>query len=130
MKTVFISGASGGIGLSVVEKFLNEGYFVVAQANRNSDSVKLLANELNKQDYLSVFSVDFNNQESVLLALQELKKSFKHFDAVVIAHGIDLYSLLTDTTIRDYDEIFNLNVKSVFLILKTTSRLATGRWRT
>ena len=118
MKTVFISGASGGIGLSIVEKLLKEGYFVVAQANSNSQKVIELAKQLNLQDYVCVVNADFSSEEKTISMLQDVKNSFKHFDAIVTAHGIDLYSLLTDTTIADYDKIFDVNVKSTFLTLK------------
>lgn len=118
MKTVFLSGASGGIGLSIAEKFLKNDYFVVAQANSNTDAVITLAEKLNKKDYLYLVKTDFYNEEDTFSTLKTIKKSFKHFDAIVTAHGVDLYELLTDTTIDDYDKVFNVNVKSVFLILK------------
>ncbi len=118
MKTVFISGASGGIGLSIAEKFLNQGYFVVAHANSNADVLRTLAEKLNKQDYLYVVTADFCDQEKTLFMLNEIKKSFKHFDAIVTAHGIDLYTLLTDTSPIEFDKVFEVNVKSVYLLLK------------
>ena len=118
MKTVFSTGASGGIGLGIVEKFLNKEYFVVAQANKNAKTLYDLAEKLNKKDYLSVVSADFTNQQQTLEMLNAVKKSFKHFDAVVTSHGIDLYALLTDTEVNEYDKVFDVNVKSVYLILK------------
>lgn len=118
MKTVFISGASGGIGLGIVEKFLNQDYFVIAQANKNVKAVYDLAKKLNKEDYLYVITADFTNIEQTISMLSNVKNSFKHIDAVVTAHGVDLYALLTDTTILEYDKVFDVNVKSTYIILK------------
>ena len=36
MKTALITGASGGIGFAVVKKFIENGYFVVAQYNKGA----------------------------------------------------------------------------------------------
>lgn len=127
MKTVFISGASGGIGISIVEKFLSEGYFVVAQANSNPEAVKNLAIKLNKEDYVSIVNTDFCDQENTVSMLTQVKKSFKHFDAIVTAHGVDLYELLTDTSCQDFDKVFDVNVKSVYLILKELLPLMINR---
>ena len=76
MKTVFISGASGGIGLGIVEKFLNQDYFVIAQANKNVKAVYDLAKKLNKEDYLYVFTADFTNIEQTISMLSNVKNSF------------------------------------------------------
>lgn len=118
MKTVFVSGASGGIGIAVCEKFLSEGYFVVAQYNGNLSSLKELAKKSGKDDYLYAVKSDFTNTEQTIKTVKEVTESFRHFDAVVTAAGVDSYGLFTDTSVEEWDRVFNINVKSTFLILK------------
>ena len=46
MKTALITGASGGIGFAVVKKFIENGYFVVAQYNKGAAEIERLSSEL------------------------------------------------------------------------------------
>lgn len=57
MKKVIITGASRGIGLATVNKFLNEGWFVIGASTKE---VKII-NNINYHHYI----LDLNNPESV-----------------------------------------------------------------
>ena len=48
IKSVLILGASSDIGISVVKKFINEGWYVFAHGNKNTKQLKKLDNLNNK----------------------------------------------------------------------------------
>ena len=66
----------------------------------------------------TVFSAyaDFNNANSVKEMFNQISKSFKHVDVLVNNAGAGLYKLITETTETEWDTLFNVNVKSAFVL--------------
>ncbi len=121
MKVAILTGASGGIGKETVKVFIKNGYFVCGQYNKSEKQIEELKKELaeeNLADSFFAFKCDLKNPESVKCAIESLSKSFKHIDVLVNNAGCDLYKLITDTTDTDWQEIFDVNVKSAFTFSK------------
>lgn len=119
MKVAFISGAGGGIGSATVKKFISEGYFVVGQYNKNKVGIENLVSELKlqgKADYFFAVQCDFNDKDQIQNMLSVINKSFKRIDVIVNNAGAGLYKLITDTSEQEWDSLFNVNVKSAFLV--------------
>ena len=119
LKTAFITGASGGIGSATALKFLENGYFVIAQYNSSTDGIKNLisvAKEKEFSDYLFTIQCDFSKTDSVKNMLEVVCKSFKRIDVLVNNAGVGAYKLITETTEEEWDKLFNVNVKSVYMI--------------
>lgn len=119
MKVALITGASSGIGRETAKLFAKNGYFVIAHYNTNKQGVESLIAELEKENISNtVFSAyaDFNDTFSVKEMFREISKSFKHIDVLVNNAGAGLYKLITDTTESEWDTLFNVNVKSAFVL--------------
>ncbi len=119
MKRVFISGASGGIGFATAKKFLENGYFVIAQYNLNVNKINELssyAKEIGKEENLFAIKIDLSSPCDITEKLNSLKKSFKKIDVIVNNAGIGLYKLITETTIEEWEKLFNVNLTSAYLI--------------
>lgn len=121
MKVAILTGASGGIGKETVKVFIKNGFFVCGQYNKGEKQIEELKKELASENLLDgffAFQCDLNNPKSVQNAIQNLSKSFKHIDVLVNNAGCDLYKLITDTTEDEWQEIFDVNVKSAFVFSK------------
>ena len=119
MKVALITGASSGIGRETAKLFAKNGYFVIAHYNTNKQGVESLIAELEKENISNtVFSAyaDFNNANSVKEMFNQISKSFKHVDVLVNNAGAGLYKLITETTETEWDTLFNVNVKSAFVL--------------
>ena len=119
MKTALITGASGGIGFAVVKKFIENGYFVVAQYNKGAAEIERLSSELKERglaDYLFPFRCDFTDSDSVKELLSYIEINFKRLDVLVNNAGMDYYALSVDTPEEIFDKIFAVNVKSAFTL--------------
>lgn len=119
MKKVLITGASGGIGIETARKFLENGYFVIAQYNSNEKPLMALKEESKDfSDYLFPIKADLSINSNVENLIEIVKDSFKGVDALVLNAGSSLYKLLTDTTDADFDKLININLTSSFKLCR------------
>ena len=121
LKTALVTGASGAIGSATAKLFLQNGYFVIAQYNKDQNGInnlKAFAEDNGFLDYLFCVQADFNNSNEIDNLIATVKKSFKRIDVLVNNAGLDLYKLVTDTTDEEWDTMFNVNVKSAFKLTK------------
>jgi NAD(P)-dependent dehydrogenase (short-subunit alcohol dehydrogenase family) len=108
-KTAIITGASGGIGSGLVERFLREGYNVVAtslHANR----------ELTASSSLIPLNGDIGKAETAAQAVEAAIGNFGTIDVLVNSAGIFLNKPFTDFTIEDFDALVSTNLLGFFYI--------------
>ena len=120
MRTAIITGASGGIGYQTSLAFVKAGYAVVAVYNSNEASAKKLAEEAQKSYNGIVYPVkiDLASSKSISDRIKEILSEFKSIDVLVNNAGVSYVGLLQDTSEQDYDRVFNVNMKSAFLLTK------------
>ena len=119
MKTAIVTGASGAIGGALVKKFALNGYFVVAQYNFNKHAIDNVIKDLEKDGiYDMVFPrrADFTKFEDVRALYDYAINNFKKVDVLVNNAGVDIYKLITETEEKEYDEVFDVNVKSAYFL--------------
>ncbi len=119
MQVALITGVSGGIGKQIAKIFLKNGYFVCGQYNNGKEEMEKFKTELLNEgvlDYFYPFCCDFTCKKSVENALDNLSKSFKHINVLVNNAGADLYKLLSDTSDKEWKDIFSVNVDSAFYL--------------
>lgn len=121
MKTAVITGASGALGKAIAEKFLENDYFTVGQYNTGRDRIEKFGNllkNIGKSDYFFPFCADFSCADGANALADFTLENFGHADALVLNAGADLYKLCTDTEAAEWDRLFDINVKSAFLLVK------------
>ena len=126
MKTALITGVSGGIGKATAKKFIDNGYFVIGQYNSNQKSIDDFYIELEKEgksDYFFSVKADLSDSNEISKMMDTIEKSFKHLSALINNAGISLTKLITDTTEKEWENVFSVNLKSAYLI---TNRVLKG----
>ncbi len=117
LKTVLITGASGGIGIAIIKKFVLNGYTVLAQYNKNKREIENLIKELEKENLGgTVYPVyaDFTDLSTVDKMMEDINAKFNGINVLVNNSGVGLYKLITETSEKEWDELFAVNVKGVF----------------
>lgn len=111
MKTVFVTGASGGIGEAIAKKFAENGYFVCVGYNSNREKAENLAKEIAGV----AVKADVSDEKSVSAAMNDFLLRAGKLDVLVNSAGIALpIKTLLDTTSKEFDKAFSVNVKGVY----------------
>lgn len=111
MKTVFVTGASGGIGEAIAKKFAENGYFVGVGYNSNRGKAENLAKEIAGV----AVKADVSDEKSVSAAMSDFLLRAGRLDVLVNSAGIALpIKTLLDTTSKEFDKAFSVNVKGVY----------------
>lgn len=120
MKTVVITGGTRGIGRACVELFAKNGCNVVFGFEKSDG----LAEEICKK-YNNVISVkgDISTIEGNRALFDCALNKFGTVDAVVLNAGISHFGMLCDESEDEYNRIFDVNFKSVFLGCKEASKI-------
>ena len=83
MKTIWITGASSGIGKSLALKFANEGWQVAASARRED-----LLNQLSESNQnISPFPLDVTSRENCEEFFEKIKNKFENIDTCFFSTG-------------------------------------------
>lgn len=115
-KTVLVTGASRGIGCEIARQFAVRGYNVVINFNKNKQKAFLLVNELLDAHYNAMaVQADVSNNEQVTAMIEEIKRKFGGIDILVNNAGIAKQQLFTDISEQEWDNMFDINVKGMFL---------------
>ncbi|HCU56391.1 MAG TPA: 3-oxoacyl-ACP reductase [Clostridiales bacterium] len=122
MKSV-ITGASGDIGSAIARAFAMRGDHLALLYHSNEEKVTALANELATAGNMVITKkVDFTSSSETEKALDELSALFGAPDVLVNAAGVSLVSPVFDTTAEEWDRLFFINTRSVFLASKWAAR--------
>lgn len=108
-KTAIVTGATGGIGAGLVERFLEEGYNIVATAR---DATR----KLTTSGSLVSLDGDIGKQETAASAVEAAIKTFGSVDVLVNNAGIFLTRPFLDFTIEDFDALVSTNLLGFFYI--------------
>jgi len=116
MKTIFITGATSGIGKATAEIFAKQGHRIIICGRRKEVLDNL---QIQLSNFTEVYSLvfDVRNQQEVQNAINSLPENWKNIDVLVNnagnAHGLEPIS---DANISDWDAMMDGNVKGLLYV--------------
>ncbi len=118
-KAFLITGASSGLGKALSFKIAEEGGNLLLGARRK-EILEEIKSEIEKKYKVKVIwdFLDVKDEKSVKNFVRIATQSFDSIDCVINNAGIGLYSKFEDTELSDFERIFDINVKGVFLLTK------------
>lgn len=112
-KTAIVTGGASGFGAGIAQKFVAEGARVMI-ADINGDAAANLAAQLG--DRAQPQQVDVADRASVQSMAETAIRDFGGLDILVNNAGVThLPTPLEDVSEQDFDRVFNVNMKSVYL---------------
>ena len=112
-RTAIVTGGASGFGAGIVARFAAEGARVMI-ADINEAAAAALADEIG--DRALAQSVNVANRESVQAMAAAALERFGHLDILINNAGIThLPTPLEEVSEDDFDRVFQVNMKSVYL---------------
>lgn len=119
MKTVYITGASRGIGYAAALKFAKLGYRVAFCASSPSEKALHAFESIRKLSPDSIMlAYDVKDSAESEKAVASATEKFGKIDSLVLCAGVASSGLFQLTSEQTYDYIMNTNVKGAFLTAK------------
>lgn len=116
MKTALVTGGTKGIGKAIALAFLQRGYEVVLNYDKDEAAALATQEEFNMQGYCPVLlRADVSNEAQVRSMFREFFSIYDKLDVLVNNAGVSLIKVVQDTTLADWNKIFAVNAAGTFL---------------
>lgn len=117
-QVVLVTGASRGIGRAIALRFAQEGARLIVTA-RDASQLEELAAEIEAQNgRCLVAPADLHQPGDIDRLVAEGLKAFGRIDVLVNNAGVGSWAPVTELTLAQYEEMFAVNVRAVFLLTR------------
>lgn len=116
-KITLVTGAGRGIGEETAVKFLKNGHFVYFLVHKKNQKL-YLERKLNKFNSYKIFQGDLTDR----IFINHISKKIKYCDNLVNNAAITNKKFFTEVSENEFDNLINVNLKSVFLLSQIFSK--------
>ena len=113
-KNIIVTGASGGIGNSIVEKLYEYGANILASGTR----VEKLNDLRNKFEKIKILQFDISQTEKIEEFIDNASNKLGGLDCIINNAGITKDNLAIRMSIEEWQKVIDINLTSTFLISK------------
>jgi 3-oxoacyl-[acyl-carrier protein] reductase len=127
-KKALVTGATGGIGMSIV-KSLSAAGAVVGISGTREEKLKELAAQISGETH--IFPCNLSNAAEVESLIEKAEEKMGQVDILICNAGVTKDNLVLRMKDEDWDEVLNINLKSTFILnraaIKKMIRRKNGR---
>ena len=116
-KKVIVTGASSGIGRATAKRFLSDGASV-ALIGRRESALQDVASRHATGGNTFIIAADLSDEKQTEASMAQAIEMMGGLDVLVNAAGILKAGRIEDTTLELWDEMMNINLRSVFHLIK------------
>src|ERR1035437_3035848 len=119
-KIALVTGAAKGIGKAIVERFVNDNYFVVA-VDVDSENGNKLITEYGKEKVVFI-KADICSETDVKALFEKVKTDYSRIDVLVNNAGIIRDNMIWNMPVEDFDLVVNVNLKGTWLLCREAAK--------
>ena len=108
-----VTGASRGIGREITKRLAQKGIKVIANYNKSEEQAQMLQK---KNDNIEIYKADVSKREEVHNMINYILNKYGRIDILINNAGISESKMFTDITDKDWNNIINTNLYSVFCV--------------
>ena len=116
VKKIFITGASGGIGSAICNKFLKKNFSLVLTSS-SDNKIENLKNIYGNNHFY--YKVDLSDSSDLKNCLNEIVKDHKDISVIVNNAGITQDNLILRMKYEQWDKVIQTNLNSNFQVIRT-----------
>jgi len=119
-KVAIVTGGTRGIGLAIVRNYLNNGAKVILCGSKEesvNNALNILRNENSNYEVYGYYP-NLCNELEVNNMFNDIYNKYGHIDILVNNAGVSDTLNIEDYTLDKYDNIMNINLKSIFVCCK------------
>lgn len=113
-KVAIITGGAGGIGLAAVQKFVEEGAYVVIADYNKKAGMQVQENFVNEERPVLFIQTDTGDRGGVEALVNTTIEKYGRIDILVNNAGTIKDAMLIKMTEQQFDDVININLKGVF----------------
>ena len=121
MKTIWISGASTGIGFATAKKFLlNNWKVIISSSNYEKLSLakkKLLLKSKNKE--LHIYKCDISDRNQVIETIKTIAKEIGSIDLAILNAAAYSPNKEQDFSIQNFEKLIDVNLKGTLFCIES-----------
>ena len=128
-RTVWITGAAGGIGRTLTEAYLNAGYqAVITDVDQKglADYADLLAGRVGGERLLAV-PADLTDPEAIAAFARQAVEWSPRVDVLINNAGFGITKPIFELTWQEWDSVLNTNLRGAFLCAKEAATIMRER---
>ena len=118
-KKVLVTGASRGIGKSIIESFFSEDAIPIGTATSEAGIKSILENFSNAGVTGKAYLLDLNEDESIKSFIENLKKDDMNPDVLINNAGVTKDNLMLRMSEDDWNDVINIHLSGQFKLMKT-----------
>ncbi|MCX7615752.1 MAG: SDR family oxidoreductase, partial [Clostridiales bacterium] len=116
-KVVVVTGAGGGIGRATVQALAKEGTKIALCGGNNIEKLTKTADIVNECGAeVLILPGDLTEPDFLENCIEKTANHFGQIDILINNAGLALNKSFEETTQKDFEEIFNVNVKAPFVL--------------
>ncbi|GAA2897425.1 SDR family NAD(P)-dependent oxidoreductase [Microbacterium esteraromaticum] len=117
-KKAIVTGGAGGIGRATSLAFAAEGASV-AVVDLNADAAEAVAEEIRAAGGTAVaIAADVSSEDDIVRVVETANEALGGIDVVFNNAGIIRRTTAVETTVEEWDRVFGVNVRAIFLMCK------------
>ncbi|UGA55134.1 SDR family oxidoreductase [Vibrio sp. VB16] len=114
-KVAIVTGAARGIGKTISQQLIKDGFFVIA--------IDMAVIDWQKNEAFYCYQIDLCDQIVVANSIKDIKERFHGVDVLVNNAGITRDAMLGDMLSSDWDKVLDVNLKAVFILTQQVSKI-------
>jgi len=122
-RSALVTGASGDIGLAVVEKLLGLGCMVFATYQHNRAPLDALAQAHPHGSALTVHACDVTRPEEVAGLLASIAEQTQKLDILINNAGVCKDNVFQQMSLEEFDQVIKISVYGTFNVTQASLRL-------
>ncbi len=126
-RVALVTGSSSGIGRAEAIALAKAGYDVVVNYSQSADGARQTATACEEAGASTlVVQADVSDEQSVIGLFDAIRERFGRLDVVCNNAGTSITTLARDfekVTVEEWDRVFGVNVRGVFLVTKHAAPL-------